>query len=1099
MSPGPEYTDVEKPLLDQLAGFKWQVIAGSNSDPAITERDSFRTTVLQGRLRAALLRINPRPDGSPWLDDSRLSEAVSSLTRSEVGKLIELNEKMTERLLAGVSVSGLPDWDQGRSQRIRFIDFNNPDNNDFLAIRQFRVDEPGGQAKKFVAPDVVLFVNGIPLVVIECKSPYITDPMAEGITQLRRYANQRHLGLSEGNEQLFWTNQLVVSTYGDQARVATFTAGPEHFLEWKDAFPLTREELAAQLGKPAAELTGQELLTAGMLAPSNLLNLVRHFTLFTEVNGKRIKIVARYQQYRAVGRALMRLRTGTARAQDGESDRRGGLIWHTQGSGKSLTMVFLVRAMRSDPVLRAFKVVVITDRTDLEKQLSKTAKLSGEGVVRARRTAQLRTLLAEKGPALVFAMIQKYRDTDTAGAGEARMVADEKTEALGVLNTDETVVILVDEAHRSQTSTLHANLMAALPNAAKIGFTGTPIMREGKKRTDAIFGSFIDKYTIRQAEHDGAVVPIFYEGRTAKGAVAGGSDLDELFEDMFAEHTDEEIEKLKARYATTGAVLEAPKLIAAKAKSILWHYVSTVLPGGFKAQLSATSRLATVRYRRALVAARDDLVAQIERLPQHLVRGAEDGSLDIDGLDRRKQVLVRALPHLDLIRILDFVPIISGSNNDDPTWLQWTDKSRQDAAIAEFKDPLGLPGKQTSPVAFLLVRTMLLTGFDAPVEQALYLDRFIQDAELLQAIARVNRTSPGKAAGLLIDYFGVGAHLQKALQAYAPEDAEDAIGALASITDEVPKLGDRHARVVALFAQAGIETFDLDEDIEACVDLLSDEALRARFGVLLKQFLTTLDTVLPRPEALPFAADAKRLGLIQRVARRRYRDDGLGEFNASLYGEKVRALIDEHVTALDIATKIPPVSVTDPDFLAKVKGLTSDKAKASEMEHALRFHIRKNFDEDPARYTKLSERLDEILKTLTGKWEQLSLALEVLLGDVVDEPVSGRAHEDPLIARFYGLLESEVATSATLPDEIRVDIMHLAQDVVVEVTGHAGIVRFWHNPHAQDELRKDIIHQLDNRDLFPFSEQTAIADRLMELARANQSLIREQLRTRRRS
>lgn len=1099
MSRGPEYTEVEKPLLDQLRELGWQVIEGSIANPSLTERASFRGSILEDRLRAALLKINPGPDGSAWLDGARLAEGVSSLTRSEVGKLIELNMRMTERLLEGVSVAGLPDWDQGRSQRIQFIDFDTPAKNDFLAISQFRVDEPVGQAKKFVAPDVVLFVNGLPLVVIECKSPYITDPMAEGISQLRRYANQRYLGLPEGNEQLFWTNQFVVSTYGDKARVATFTAGPEHFLEWKDPFPLTRDELAAQLGRPGAELTGQELLTAGMLAPANLLDIVRHFTLFTEVNGRRIKIVTRYQQYRAVGRAVTRLKSGKTRAQDGESDRRGGLIWHTQGSGKSLTMVFLVRAMRSDPVLRAFKVVVVTDRTDLEKQLSETAKLSGEGVVRARRTSKLRTVLAEKGPALVFAMIQKYRDSDGAGAAETRMAGDDANEALGVLNTDETVVILVDEAHRSQTSTLHANLMAALPNAAKIGFTGTPIMREGKKRTDAIFGPFIDKYTIRQAELDGAVVPIFYEGRTAKGAVAGGSDLDELFEDMFAEHTTEEVEKLKARYATTGAVLEAPKLIAAKAKSILWHYVSTVLPGGFKAQLSATSRLASVRYREALLAARDDLVAQIERLPELLVRGAEDGSLDIDGLDRRRQVLVRALPQLELIRILDFVPVISADHNDDPAWAPWTDKSRQDAVIAEFKKPLGLPGDQTSPVAFLLVRTMLLTGFDAPVEQALYLDRFIQDAELLQAIARVNRTSPGKAAGLLVDYFGVGAHLQKALQAYAPEDAEDAVGALASIADEVPKLRDRLARVVALFAQAGIESFDLDEDIEACVDVLSDDALRARFGVLLKQFFTTLDTILPRPEALPFVADAKRFGLIQKVARRRYRDDGLGDFDASLYGEKVRALIDEHVTALDIATKIPPVSVTDPEFLAKVKGLTSDKAKASEMEHALRFHIRKNFDEDPARYTKLSERLDEILKTLTGKWDQLSLALEVLLRDVMDEPASRRVHEDPLVARFYGLLESEFATSATLPDEVRTDIMRLAENIVVEVTQHAGIVRFWNNPHAQDELRKDIIHELDDRDLFPFSEQAAIADRLMELARANESLISQQISARRRS
>src|SRR5664279_3158825 len=194
------------------------------------------------------------------------------------------------------------------------------------------------------------------------------------------------------------------------------------------------------------------------------------------------------------------------------------------------------------------------------------------------------------------------------------------------------------------------------------------------------------------------------------------------------------------------------------------------------------------------------------------------------------------------------------------------------------------------------------------------------------------------AGGLLVDYFGVGAHLQKALQAYASEDAEDVIGALTSIVDELPKLRDRQARAVAVFAQAGIDTFDTAEDVEACVDVLVDEALRARFSVILKAFLSTLDTVMPRPEALPFVKDAKRLGIIQKVARRRYRDDGLGEFDPSLYGEKVRALIDEHVTTLDIATKIPPVSITDPDFLVKVKGLTSDKAKASEMEHALRYH-----------------------------------------------------------------------------------------------------------------------------------------------------------------
>jgi type I restriction enzyme, R subunit len=1089
VSSGPEYSESEKPLLDQLVGLGWSHIEGSKSDPAVTGRESFRGSLIETRLRKMLRQINSGPDGQSWLDDSRLSEAVATLTRTEAGKLIEINERMTDRLLEGVSVVGLPDWDQGRSQRIKFIDFDHPERNNFLAVNQFRVDEPGGQAKKFVVPDVVLFVNGIPLVVIECKSPYVTDPMAEGTNQLRRYANQRDLGAPEGNEQLFWTNQFVVSTYGDKARVGTFTSEAEHFLEWKDAAPLSRDDLAAQLRKPAVELTGQELLVAGMLTPANLLDLVRHCTLFTEIGGRRIKIVARYQQYRAVLKALNRLRTGKTREADGEHDRRGGLVWHTQGSGKSLTMVFLLRAMRSDPLLRAFKVVVITDRTDLEKQLAATAKLSGETVQRARKSAKLRTMLAEHGPAVVFAMIHKYRDTDNAKSADRGLAGDDQVESFGVLNTDESIVILVDEAHRSQTSTLHANLMAALPNAAKIGFTGTPIMREGKKRTEAIFGEFIDKYTIRQAEADGAVVPILYEGRTAKGAVAGGSDLDELFEDMFTDLSDAELEKLKARYATTGSVVEAPKLIAAKAKSMLWHYVSTVTPNGFKAQVTASSRRATVRYREALLAARDDVVAQIEALPVHLRHPDREIVDDIDRLDRKTQILVRAADQLDLLKALDFVPVISGSNNDDPTWAQWTDKARQDAVIEDFKKELGLPGDKTSPVAFLIVRTMLLTGFDAPVEQVLYLDRSIQDAELLQAIARVNRTASGKSVGLLVDYYGVGAHLQKALKAYAPEDAEDAIGVLASIKDELPKLRDRHARAVAVFAQAGIDTFDTDEDVEACVQVLADEALRARFGALLKQFLTTMDTVMPRPEALPFAKDAKRLGIISLAARRRYRDDGLGDFDSSLYGEKVRKLIDEHVTALDIATKIPPVSITDPDFISKVQGLTSDKAKASEMEHALRYHIRKNFDEDPARYTKLSERLDDILKNLTGQWDQLALALTELLGEAQSDEGDSAIHDDPLVARFYGLLEAEFATGASLPDEVRIDIVHLAQEVVVQVEANASMVRFWHNPHAQENLRKQLIHTLDDRDLFPFDEQPPLADKLMELAKANQSLI----------
>ena len=345
----------------------------------------------------------------------------------EVGKLIELNERMTERLLEGVSVSGLPDWDQGRSQRVRFIDFDHPERNDFLAINQFRVDEPGGQAKKFVAPDVVLFVNGIPLVVIECKSPYIIDPMAEGINQLRRYANQRALGMPEGNEQLFWTNQFVVSTYGDKARVGTFTAEPEHFLEWKDAAPLSRDELAAQLGKPAAELTGQELLVAGHATP---VQPARHRPALHPVHRSR---TAGDQDRRPLP-AVPRGRPSAAAAADWQDPRRG---WRAATGAAASSGTPRARASRSRWCSWCARCVRIRCSGPSRSSSSPTAPTWRSSCPRppsfpARRAArsahqQAQEILTEKGPALVFAMIQKYRDTDTAGAARRAWLATTPT------------------------------------------------------------------------------------------------------------------------------------------------------------------------------------------------------------------------------------------------------------------------------------------------------------------------------------------------------------------------------------------------------------------------------------------------------------------------------------------------------------------------------------------------------------------------------------------------------------------------------------------------------------------------------------------------
>ena len=479
---GWELKDVEQPFVEQLLGLGWQYIEGSLDEPAVTGRANFTEVIQEGVLRAKLQRINLREvDGAlvPWLDDERLSEAVAAITRIARPKLIEANQAATELLLLGLTVDGLPGWDGGRGQTIRYIDWDTPENNRFTVVNQYRVDCPPGynSGKAFIVPDLVLLVNGIPLVVVECKGPSVPEPLAEAIDQLRRYSNQRHANDevedNEGNEPLFFTNQLLIASSFDEARVGTIGGLFEHFAGWKTVTPAREADIAASLG--VAALSEQQRLVAGMLTKANLLDIMRHFTLFMQAGGQTIKAVCRYQQFRAVNKAIERLQSGKTRLQDGEYDRRGGVIWHTQGSGKSLTMVFLVRKLRTNAVLRRFKVVVVTDRKDLQAQLSATATLTGEVVEVATSTVAVRTLVRRKGPGLLFATIQKYRDPDAAGepglteddipegwqggqmgvkelAGAA-YTAKPAAKTFEVLNQDDTILVLVDEAHRTRRVT----------------------------------------------------------------------------------------------------------------------------------------------------------------------------------------------------------------------------------------------------------------------------------------------------------------------------------------------------------------------------------------------------------------------------------------------------------------------------------------------------------------------------------------------------------------------------------------------------------------------------------------------------------------------
>ena len=691
-----EKTYVEIPFIEQLKGMGWDHIEGDIDVPYLTERESFRDVLLTGRLRKAIKKINLDDEGKPWLDDDRVNEVVSRLERISAPKLLEANREAFDFILQGVEVAGDPDKHDGKDKSVSIIDFEHPQKNDFLAINQFRVDVPGG--KTFITPDIVLFVNGIPLVVVECKSPNISNPMEEGINQLLRYSNQRpEVEEDEGCERLFYYNQFLVSTFRQGARAATVGARYEHYMEWKDTSPVPMSEVSKHLDKE--KLKSQEILVAGMLRKENLLDIIRNFTLFDQIEGRQVKLMCRYQQFRAVHKAIHRLRKGETRKEHGDADQRGGIIWHTQGSGKSFSMVFLVRMMRTLPDLKRFKVVMVTDRINLEGQLKGTASLTGETVYRAENKNDLARLMKEGSSNIVFAMVQKYQDrqpvTDDYEIPGPRMLKaaapsskkktgyklPSKPTLFPVWNHSPEILVLVDEAHRSHTSMLHANIMRSLPNCAMIGFTGTPIIVGRRtKKTHEVFGDYIDQYTIEQSQKDGSTVKILYEGRKAEAKVEDGRTLDQFFDDMFRSRTEEEREAIRRRYGTVVNILEAKDLIAAKAEDMLLHYAANILPNNFKAQVVAVSRRAAIRYYEAFGKARTKLLKRIDLLDPQILNLSED---EQKNLDEETRFLIIAAKNRDMLKELEFAAIISGDHNDPPSYKEHTDKTMHEILVGK--------------------------------------------------------------------------------------------------------------------------------------------------------------------------------------------------------------------------------------------------------------------------------------------------------------------------------------------------------------------------------------------------------------------------------
>jgi type I restriction enzyme R subunit len=964
-----------------------------HADELEGERESPAEPVLTHRLEAALRRLNP------WISDDNVKKALRHITHVTAPGLIEANEAVHTVLVHNISLE--QDLGGGkRGQTVRFIDFDEPGNNDFIFTRQYRVSG----AKHAIVPDIVVFVNGLPLAVIECKSPTITDPIDKGVEQIFRYQEASETYRNQGAPRLFHAAQVLISTCGQAAKFGTVGTPARHWSEWKVPHPMTLDELQSRLMDAP---TPQDVLLAGLLDPDNLLDLVQNFIVF-EVEGTRVlKKLARYPQFIAVNEAIRKIR------EAGRPSKRGGVIWHTQGSGKSLSMVFLAVKLRRLGIAANPTLVVATDRKDLDNQITGTFKRCGfPNPVQAKSVKHLRALLSKGTGQTVMTTVQKFQD-----AARAKHP---------VLNTNENVFVMVDEAHRTQYRSLAANMRRALPNACFLGFTGTPIDKRDRS-TREVFGDYIHTYTIEQAVQDGATVPIFYEMREAREHVEGDS-LDDLFERIFRDRSEEEREIIKQRYATVEAIAGAPRRIERICLDLISHFEKYIRPNGFKAQIVTCSREVAVTYKETL-----------DRL------GAPPSAV-----------------------------IMSSTHNDTERLAKWkTTKEQQRKLIEKFKNP-------DDSLAILIVCDMLLTGFDAPVEQVMYLDASLKEHTLLQAIARVNRTCEGKDYGLVVDYWGVALHLEEALSVFSPTEVR---GALRPKTNILPRLESFHRRAMRFFARVN------RDDMEACLRVLEPEDARAEFELAFKRFSRAMDMLLPDPAALPFMTDLKWLGKVRNAARVRFRDQ---QFDLTGCRAKVRALIEEHIRAGGVEQLLEPVSILAPEFEEKIAKLGSDEARASEMEHAIRHEIHVNMDSNPVFFQSLQERLERIIDD--RRQERIDAAEQLrLLGDVVHEVrnVHVTAQEiglDDTGYAIYELLRQPGAHGGDRGDgdnaeRTGVDTPRRDQaSQILDDLRELAVVDWVHKEDVQRRMRRAVKRQLRSAG-HPRDQIEALTSKLMDLAR----------------
>jgi type I restriction enzyme, R subunit len=903
-----EYELVEKPALDLLE----KKLGYTYIDGRTIEKET-NDVFLKDILKKQIKKLNH------WMDDTDINKVIREITLVQSTSPIEANQELYYKLVNHISIK--KDLGQGKkSQTVKVIDWNKPENNEFTAVNQFLVKSAHNPA---IIPDLILFVNGIPVSVIECKAPQIEEPIDQAIQQLTHYKKEY--------PNLFIPNQIVVATSRYQAKYTSTYAPSRFFQEWKIPYPKTKDELKKLLNKE--DLTSQDILLTSVFNKKSLLNIIRNYIVFEVEDNKLIKKLAKYNQFIASDKIIRRLKK-----------HEGGVIWHTQGSGKSLAMTFTSIRIRHDNILENPTLLIVTDRTDLDDQISTTFKnCNFPNPQKVDSIATLRDELSEPRGKTIFTTIQKFQT--------------KKGDIHPVLSENKNIIVFTDEAHRTNYGELALNLRTAIPNAIFVAFTGTPIDKKDKS-TKKVFGDYIDKYLPKQAVADGATVEIKYQARLNKEHIKS-SELDLKFDEEFSEYSDEEKEEIKKKYGNYLAIAESEKRIKRICKDIVNHYEEAVKPEGFKAQIVTPSKISAIKYKKFL-----------------------DESTNF-----KSEVIISGDDHKNPLK-----DKLANEIKKEPIYKEiiknsFKTKAQQKAIIKRFRKPFS----GEDDLAFIIVCDMLLTGFDAPIEQVMYLDKPLKEHNLMQAVARVNRVySKNKHFGLIIDYCGISKRLKEALNVFNDGDIGDYMQPLVADASKAETALNKLKRFFEKIAKTEKE----DDYIDKCVlDVLSAKDTRIRFEKAYKEFIVYVNNLMPNQEANQFKKSVLFFGKLYNIMRQTY--DLADKPNVTDACEKVKALINEYLESKGIKVLSKPVSIYSSEFTELLDKKQSDKAKASMIESKVRTTITNLMPTNPIYYTSLREKLE---KMITDRQQKLTDDKELLeelnnLKDDLDPTEVAKKHE----------------------------------------------------------------------------------------------------------